>query len=338
VRSNPHLIIAPALAFFIAILAFNALGEGLRRLLERAAANTGILLRKRMLLFAAAIVMLSFVIIENTGPRQSFARLAEGFRADLALEHIRRLSNLAGQAGADPEEQEPSAGYLAESFKEYDVLRGWRTGFTSSYFYEETERPTLVGYLPGYDHERADELVVVLAEYGDDAGLGLILELARLWNEKGLDPRRSLLFVAWGGEPFDRAEVEAFLQNEENFKKLPIPSNELVKPSAVVQLNVVAGAGQALTIAPDSDASLLSIVSDSAAQSGLSLARGEETRQLESEKKAVSLDIPTVYLEWSRSIDETAQGDGAESTPQRLQEVGETLSLILTKLVRLTQY
>jgi peptide/nickel transport system permease protein len=329
VRANPHLILAPALAFFVAILGFNALGEGLRRLLDRAAANTGILLSKRMLLFVVATVALSFVIIENTGPRQSFVRLAEEFRADLAFD-------LAGRPDSAPGE-DPRADYVADRFKKYDVLRGWRTGFASSYLYEETMRPTLVGYLPGYDYELAHELVVVLAEYGDDAGLGLILELARVWNENALDPRRSVLFVAWGGEPFERAEVEAFLNDPENFKKLPIPSNVPVRPSVVLQLNTVAGTGRPFAAAPDSDTSLLAIVSDSASQIGLSLAPGEEAGLLEPEK-AVDPDTPTLNLEWSLSIPEAGEADGAEEQLQQVQEVGKMLSLMLTKLVRLPEY
>ena len=351
VRSNPHLIVAPALAFFIAILGFNALGEGLRRLLERAAANTGILLSKRMLVIVAGVILLSVVIIDNTGPRQSFAHLSEEFRADLALDHARNLSGLSDQAGPAVEEQEPAAGYLADVLKEYDVLRGWRTGFASSYFYEETERPTLVGYLPGYDQELAHELIIVLIEYGgadsdgspirglevNAGGLGLMLELSRLWHENALDPRRSLLLVAWGGEPFDRAEVEAFLSNQDNFIKLPIPSNRPVRPSAVVQLNTVTDAERPLTVAPDSDTGLLSIVSSSASQAALSLARGEEVRLLEPEE-AVSLEIPTLYLEWPRSIYESGQSVESGSPPQQLQEVGEAISLLLTQLVRLAEY
>jgi len=54
-RSKPWMVFYPALAFFVAVVGFNSLGEGLRRLIDRAAVSTAFLLSKRMLLVVATV-------------------------------------------------------------------------------------------------------------------------------------------------------------------------------------------------------------------------------------------------------------------------------------------
>ncbi len=73
----------------------------------------------------------------------------------------------------------------------------------------------VVGLLSGADASLADELVVVSCHYdgwgrgpdsvlypganGNASGVAAMLEIARLWQEQGFQPRRSVLFVAWAG-------------------------------------------------------------------------------------------------------------------------------------------
>lgn len=49
IRSAPYILLAPALAFFVAIAGLNALGEGMRWLFDRFPMSMALLLRKRML-------------------------------------------------------------------------------------------------------------------------------------------------------------------------------------------------------------------------------------------------------------------------------------------------
>lgn len=80
---------------------------------------------------------------------------------------------------------------------------------------EEVEVPNTVGFYGGYDKNHAAEIVVVFTSYD---GLGLesgqtgplptseliniasLLEIMQTWQEGNMDPRRSVMFVIWGGE------------------------------------------------------------------------------------------------------------------------------------------
>jgi ABC-type dipeptide/oligopeptide/nickel transport system permease subunit len=55
-RSKPFIVIGPAMAFFISIVGFNSLGEGLRALFEATSINTAFLLKKRFLLLVGGAV------------------------------------------------------------------------------------------------------------------------------------------------------------------------------------------------------------------------------------------------------------------------------------------
>jgi ABC-type dipeptide/oligopeptide/nickel transport system permease subunit len=80
---------------------------------------------------------------------------------------------------------------------------------------QEVEVPNAIGFYGGYDMENAAEIVVVFTSYD---GLGLehgqsgtlptseliniasLLEIMQTWQEGSMDPRRSVMFVIWGGE------------------------------------------------------------------------------------------------------------------------------------------
>lgn len=80
----------------------------------------------------------------------------------------------------------------------------------------ELEARNVLGLLPGSDPQHKDEIVVISAHYdhvgrnpdgtvyngaNDNAsGVAVMLEIARLWQEQGFKPARSVLFVAWDGE------------------------------------------------------------------------------------------------------------------------------------------
>ncbi len=126
-QAKPWMVFYPSLAFFISVLGFNALAEGLRRLIEQAAINTAFLLRKRMLVVIATITVVTVYTINNVGPAPTYARLANQFGGQLAYEHIQALTQLAGRSSGQPGSQ-AAIDYIAEHFQAYGLQPAGREG------------------------------------------------------------------------------------------------------------------------------------------------------------------------------------------------------------------
>jgi ABC-type dipeptide/oligopeptide/nickel transport system permease subunit len=121
-RSKTWMVFYPALAFFLAVLGFNLLGEGLRRIVQRRGVSTAFILSRRMVLIIAAITLATAYIITHVGPAPSYASLAQGFQASAALAHVQAVTEPqmegreAGTPGADA-----AAAYIADRFAEYGL-------------------------------------------------------------------------------------------------------------------------------------------------------------------------------------------------------------------------
>jgi hypothetical protein len=106
-RNQTWMVFYPALAFFLAVLGFNLLGEGLRRMVQKRGVSTAFILSKRIVLVIAAITAATAYIVTHVGPAPSYASLAQRFDAAAAMSHVVELTapNLegrqAGTAGAD---------------------------------------------------------------------------------------------------------------------------------------------------------------------------------------------------------------------------------------------
>ena len=122
---KPHVVWPPAIAFFIAVVAFNTLGEGLRRLIEKRGVNTAYLLKRRMLLVIAGLTLATVYIMNNTGAAPWFAEIARNFNGDVAYEHIAALSEMEGRGVGQPGSEEAAA-YIAARFEEYGLEPAWR--------------------------------------------------------------------------------------------------------------------------------------------------------------------------------------------------------------------
>jgi membrane dipeptidase len=86
----------------------------------------------------------------------------------------------------------------------------------SHYIQENRTAPSVLGLLPGQDPELKDELIIIGAHLDhlgvgwdgtifngadDDAsGIGVVLEIARVFQANGFQPVRSILFAGWAGE------------------------------------------------------------------------------------------------------------------------------------------
>ncbi|UCG24030.1 MAG: ABC transporter permease subunit [Chloroflexota bacterium] len=342
IRSNPHLIIGPALAFFVAILGLNLFGEGLRRLLDRTTVNTGFLLTRRMFFVVVAIVALSYALISLTGPKQSFARAASEFRGDLAFEHVKSLFQLAQTDGPAGGEGSAQGAYIADKFREYGLHKGYKAKIFSSYFYEQDETKHVMGFWPGYDINLADEFIVVLARHGSTSeptanerlsAVAVMLETVRVLDRNQLDPRRSLLFISWSDDPIEPEELKAFLENEENFTSLPIPSNETNHLVAVIQIDYLGNGGDVLWADPEADDNLKSLLARSASAAGVELTSDE--RALIGPFSSGQSDLPSLYFRWS---DPSGGALHSIIDEQKLVLAGEVLTRLLLEIVRPPKY
>lgn len=123
--SRPLMMLAPASAFFVAVLGFNLLGEGLRRVVERREMRTAFLLSPRMILVIALITLGTIYTMKHVGPAPSYAKLATRFDVQEALKHIEALTSaeMGGREAGTPG-GEAAARYIASRFREYDYQRG----------------------------------------------------------------------------------------------------------------------------------------------------------------------------------------------------------------------
>jgi peptide/nickel transport system permease protein len=213
---------------------------------------------------------------------------------------------------------------------------------------QETAVPTIVGYLPGSDLSLAGELVVIYAHYdglGRDpdgtlypaanhnaSGSGILLEVARLWQEQELDPRRPVLFVAWGAGTLDDPGAEAFFEDEGSFRHLP--ATETLQPRAIFQLDYAGAGGAELFIHPGSNNILREVVRTSAEEAGLSIAQERDGAGY----APLLVTAPWVYLAWDQAPVPADQDSFERIDAEKMRAYGELLALSLAKVVRQSRY
>jgi peptide/nickel transport system permease protein len=147
-RAQTWMVFYPALAFFLAVLGFNLLGEGLRRIVQKRGVSTAFILSKRILLVILGISLATAYIVTHVGPAPSYAGLAQRFDAQEAIAHVQALTTpemegrQAGTPGADA-----AAAYVAARFAEYGLepaspQREFRVSMTTRVV-EPTAQPEL---------------------------------------------------------------------------------------------------------------------------------------------------------------------------------------------------
>ena len=128
-RSYPWMAWYPGVAFFLAIVAFNVWGEGLRRFLLEGRVNVSRLFNK----YTAAVTVVAVVglvwVLRSTSPLGVYQAQAERFDAQRALEDIRVLSSpeFRGRETGKPE-LGLAAEYIAERMKEIGLAPGGEGG------------------------------------------------------------------------------------------------------------------------------------------------------------------------------------------------------------------
>ncbi|MBT3337904.1 MAG: ABC transporter permease subunit [Anaerolineae bacterium] len=534
-RSKPFVVVPPAVAFFISIIGFTSLGEGLRRLVEKRSLNTAFLLKKRMLFIIVGLTLATIFIMNNTGAAPWFSKVAQAFNAEEAVSHIEALSAMDGRSVAQAGGQE-AADYIQHQFEEYGLDPGWKRlsytypletrivqpieqpvfalvnetgsviesfqhqidfgfvieghggsgdaefpltfiGFdgadapawddyqgldlqdrivllqrgnapedfaTEAFLHgargvlwitgdgrddvrsqiqwadpesdyqkmpnipiyrirpgvaasilkqaevtwealmsgttsidqrgegwfasdldvtihmsldlaepEDVEIPSVMGYRTGSDLDIASELVVLFVNYdglGTDpdgtvfpaanhnaSGVGMLLEIARLWDEQELDTRRSVLFVAWGGAQLDNDGAREFLEDQFNFRHLITSNpNDRVVPALLLQLDYIGAGGDDLLIHPDSSPELIALFEETAQEFETPVRLDEETSEFTND--VVTRRFPWISLRWADADILPTEDLFENIDDEKIQSLGETLSLALTKIVRETDY
>ena len=534
-RSKPFVVLPPAVAFFVSIIGFTSLGEGLRRLVEKRSLNTAFLLKKRMLLIIAVLTLATIFIMNNTGAAPWFSKVAQAFDGEGAVAHIETLSEMDGRSVAQEGGQD-AADYIQSKYEEYGLDAGWKrlsytypletrlvqaidqpvltlvdgadsviqsfqhqidfgfvidghggsgdvaypltfvhfngddfpawsdyqkldlqdrivllqkgnapedfateamlhgargvlwvvgdgrddvrsqvqwadeeaeyqrmpnipifrvrpavaaalleqaevtwgsllkgeTGISQQgdgWFAsdldvkihmalnlgeaEDVEIPCVLGYRAGSDLQVATELVVIFVPYdglGTDpdgtvfpaanhnaSGVGMMLEIARLWDEQQLDTRRSVLFMAWGGGELDENQARAFLEDHFNFRHLITGNpNDRVVPALVIQLDYIGAGGDDLLIHPDSAPELIALFEETAHEFEIPMRFDAEAPEFTDD--IVTRRFPWISLRWADADISPTDDVFANIESEKIQSLGEALSLALTKIVRETDY
>jgi len=216
---------------------------------------------------------------------------------------------------------------------------------------QEIEVPCLLGYKRGSDHDLTGQLIILFAYYdglGIDpdgtvypaanqnaSGVGVLLELARLWQEQNLDARRSVLFVVWGAGRLEQSGAEQFLSVTDSYRHLPATAP--TRPTLFVQLDRVGAGAEELWIHPGSSKRLADLMGQTMAELG-----GASTQEMERAGDLSALvrlrRVPWVYLAWADSQVSPEQDSVGQIDADRLQAIGEMLALALTRVLRQTTY
>lgn len=181
--------------------------------------------------------------------------------------------------------------------------------------------------------ERTPDGTIYPAVNHNASGSAILLEVARLWQEEELDPRRPVLFVAWGAGSLDNPGARAFVDAEESFRHLP--TTERLQPRAIFQLDYAGAGGDELFIHPGSNNILRELVSESAEEVGVAIAARGETG---SGDALFDSSAPWVYLAWDNAPLPPDQDSFDRIDAEKLRTYGELLALSLTKVVRQSRY
>ena len=155
---TPWMVIYPSLAFTLAILGFNFLGEGLRRLLEHTELALTRFFKLRYFSTIGVIVAVYLVVSSLLSPTHYYANLATGFNEQQALLYTHALSDpqFGGRRAGTPNEQ-AAASWIADRYKELELEPG---GDNGSYFQEFSFTATDLAETPTLTIKSADNQVL----------------------------------------------------------------------------------------------------------------------------------------------------------------------------------
>jgi hypothetical protein len=215
---------------------------------------------------------------------------------------------------------------------------------------QTVEVPCALGYKPGSDFDLAGEMVILFAAYdglGVDpdgtvfsaanhnaSGVGILLEMARLWQEQNLNARRSVMFVAWGSGQLDDSGAKSFFSDPRNFPRLP--STDRIRPALIFQPDYAGTGGDTLVIDAHSSRQLSKLLEETAAELDIPVEIKSEGAQLY--ERIAPSRTSWVYFTWS-DAGVAPDEDGIERIEaDKLQMIGEVFALALIKVVRQARF
>ena len=200
----------------------------------------------------------------------------------------------------------------------------------------------VLGVLSGSDPELASEVLIVGAHMdgvgslpdgtvfpaanNDASGVAVLLEIARLWHEKGYRPRRTILFAAWNA-------AELGLEGSKYYATHP--SYSLRDTIGVIQLDQVGqGAGYYITVSADEqkEALLLAHLDNAAVQVEGRLTFDAYTGGSDHDPFHIR-GVPALLLTWESPQEEHVPDDTPDSIDvQKLHATGRVTALTLMTL------
>ena len=147
-RSYPWVAWSPGLAFFLSILGFNLLGEGLRHFLEESRVSISRLINKYSLLVLSAFIVGIYFLVQTSAPVVLYRPQAQTFDAARAYQDIERLASpqMAGRESGTAAQRQ-AAEYIANRMAEIGLFpANSRETFIQEMYntnYHLTDIPTL---------------------------------------------------------------------------------------------------------------------------------------------------------------------------------------------------
>jgi Zn-dependent M28 family amino/carboxypeptidase len=162
----------------------------------------------------------------------------------------------------------------------------------------------------------------------DASGVGVLLEIARLWHEAGYQPRRSVLFAAWGAQEAGELGSRYYVEN---------PVLPLEQTVAMLQLDAVGGGrGYYLEAQGGGEREGLLLFNLMVAEDWVDGRLALKDRWSRSDQVSFrEAGIPTLLLTWREASEDNWPVEIADLVePYRLGVTGRMVSLAVMALAR----
>jgi hypothetical protein len=158
----------------------------------------------------------------------------------------------------------------------------------------------------------------------DQTDLAVLLETIQHLKTQDINPRRSILFVAWQAVGSESGDLEEYVKDRDNFRRLSTRSGGVrIAPTMVLQIDSGENPN-GIWVHPDSPERLADLINYSSRQAGV--------HNVPAENQVINplvSSLPWAYMAWT---DGTTQTMAKDENP--LEQYGKTLFLTLITLLR----